>query len=114
MPIDFEDCSSLFRRIILTGRLDIPGTGEIDSKFAALSAAAERRVVVDLTGVTFLASFGIRSLITNAKAQQNRGGRMVLFVGDNTPIAKTLEATGIDVLIPIFTTFAEAEQAALA
>jgi len=114
MPIDFEDCSNQLRRITLTGRLDLAGTAEIDSKFAALSAAAQRRVLVDLTGVTFLASIGIRSLITNAKAQQNRGGRMVLLVGDNAPVARTLEATGIDALIPIFTSFTEAEQAALA
>ncbi len=114
MPIDFEDCSNNIRRIILTGRLDIAGTAEIDVKFAALSAAAEYRLVVDLTSVDFLASMGIRSLITNAKAQQRRGGRMVLMVGDNTPIIKTLETTGIDVLIPMFVTFAEAEKAALA
>ena len=114
MPIDFEYCSNQLRRITLTGRLDLAGTAEIDSKFAALSAAAQRRVLVDLTGVTFLASIGIRSLITNAKAQQNRGGRMVLLVGDNAPVARTLEATGIDALIPIFTSFTEAEQAALA
>ncbi len=114
MPIDFEDCSKQLRRIILTGRLDLPGTAEIDSKFAALSAAAERRVVVDLVAVSFLASIGIRSLIANAKAQQNRGGRMVLLVGDNVPVTKSLKSIGIEVLIPIFTTFAEAQQAALA
>ena len=114
MPIDFEDCSNQVRRIILTGRLDLLGTAEIETRFAALSAAAQRRVVVDLAGVSFLASIGIRSLITNAKAQQSRGGRMVLFVGDNAPVAKTLEATGIDVLIPIFALLADAEQAALA
>lgn len=113
MPIDFEDCNDRLRRIILTGRLDVPGTAEIDIKFTALSAAAEHHLVVDLTGVSFLASMGIRLLITNAKAQQQRGGRMVLLVGDNAPIAKTLETTGIDVLIPMFTNFAEAEKAAL-
>ena len=114
MPIDFEDCSNQIRRITLTGRLDLPGTAEIDTKFAALSAAADRRVVVNLVGVSFLASIGIRSLISNAKAQQSRGGRMVLFVGDNAPVTKTLEAMGIEVLIPMFTTLDEAEQAALA
>jgi anti-anti-sigma factor len=114
MPIDFEDCSNHLRRIILTGRLDIPGTAEIDVKFAGMSAAAEHRLVVDLTGVSFLASMGIRSLISNAKAQQQRGGRMVLFVGDNAPVTKTLEATGIDVLIPMFSNFSDAEKAALA
>jgi anti-sigma B factor antagonist len=112
MPIDFEDCSNDLRRIALSGRLDIPGTGEIDAKFTALAASAERRVVVDLTGVSFLASIGIRAIIT--KAQQKRGGRMVLFVGDNSPVAKTLEATGIDTLVPMFATLADAEQAALA
>lgn len=114
MPIDFEDCSSQYRRITLSGRLDIIGTGEIEGKFAALSATAERRLVVDLTGVSFLASIGIRALITNAKAQQQRGGRMVLFVGDNAPITKTLETTGIDALIPMFATLEDAEKAALA
>ena len=114
MPIDFEDCSNDIRRIALSGRLDIPGTGEIDAKFSALAASGERRVVVDLTAVSFLASIGIRAIITNAKAQQQRGGRMVLFVGDNAPVAKTLEATGIDALIPMFASLADAEQAALA
>ena len=114
MPIDFDDSSNKLRRIALSGRLDIPGTGEIDAKFSALAASAERRVVVDLTAVTFLASIGIRAIITNAKAQQQRGGRMVLFVGDNAPVAKTLEATGIDTLVPMFASLEEADKAALA
>jgi len=112
MPIDFEDKN--IRRITLTGRLDISGTAEIDTRFAALAAASEHRIVVDLTGVTFLASIGIRALIANAKAQQKRGGRMVLFVGDNAPITKTLQTTGIDALVPMFATYADAENAALA
>ena len=64
--------------------------------------------------VTFLASIGIRAIITNAKAQQHRGGRMVLLVGENTTVAKTLQATGIDALVPMFTDAGEAEAAALA
>ena len=114
MPIAYEDCSNQLRLITLTGRLDIQGTAEIDTKFAVLSSSAERPVVVDLTGVSFLASIGIRSLISNAKAQQQRGGRMVLLVGDNATVSKTLETTGIDVLVPMFRTLAEAEGAALA
>ena len=114
MAIEFEDISENLRRIAISGRLDIPGTGEISTRFAALAAAAGRRVVVDLTAVSFLASIGIREIITNAKAAQQRGGRLVLFVGDNSAVTKTLETTGIDALIPMFADYAAAEKAALA
>ena len=53
-------------------------------------------------------------MLSNAKALQQNGGRMVLFVGGNPAVTKTLEATGIDTLIPMFADAAEAEKAALA
>lgn len=112
MPIDYQDIRANFRLIKLSGRLDIPGTGEIEGKFAALAATDSHRVVVDLSEVSFLASIGIRSIISNAKAQHQRGGKMVLFVGDNASVIKTLEMTGIDSLVPMFKDMAEAEQAA--
>lgn len=68
---------------------------------------------MDLTAVSFLGSIGIRALISNAKALQSNGGRMVLLVGGNETVAKTLETTGIDVLIPMFADASEAEKAAL-
>ena len=114
MPITHEDVSESFRRITLSGRLDGPGTAEIETKLAALAAAAKRRVVVDMTGVSFLASIGIRAVLSSAKAAQQGGGRMVLYVGGNGAVTKTLEATGIDALIPMFADAAEAEKAALA
>jgi len=114
MPIEFEDTSDTLRTIRIAGRLDLVGTDEIATKFAALSTVHDRRVVVDLTGVSFLASIGIRSIITNAKALQQRGGRMVLFVGSNESVAKTLETTGIDSLIPLFSDQAAAVAAASA
>ena len=112
MSIDHQDTENL-RRIVITERLDITGTDAIAIKFAALAASAQRRVVVDISTVTFLASIGIRALLTNAKAQQARGGRLVLFVGDNASIIKTLETTGVDILVPIFTDALAAEKAAL-
>lgn len=114
MAIEFQDISESLRIVSINGRLDIPGTDEIATRFAALSATSARKIIVDLTGVTFLASIGIRSLIINAKACQQRGGTMFLLVGDNAQVASTLESTGIGALIPTFLTLAEAEKAAAA
>lgn len=111
MAFSYEDIRADFRRITLSGRLDIQGTDEIAAQFAAFSTDAKRYVVVDFTGVTFLASIGIRALISNAKALHKLGGRMALVVGENTSVSRTLDATGIDVLLQMFKTFHDAEKA---
>ena len=111
MPIDFDDSHAGFRLIQLSGRLDITGTAEIDTRFAALASSAQRQVLVDLSAVDFLASIGIRAIISNAKAQQQRGGKLVLFVGDNQTVAKTLDATGITALVPMFSDLQAAKDA---
>ena len=113
MSIEFTDIENI-RHVTISGALDIVGTQAISIKFAALAASDQRRVIVDLTGVNFLASFGIRDLLINAKAQDQRGGKYVLYVGSNDHVIKTLETTGIDQLIPMFTDADEAKKAVLA
>jgi anti-anti-sigma factor len=100
MAIRYEDVNGDIRRIFLSGRLDTAGSEQIATEFATLAGAAKRGVVVHLSDVTFLSSMGIRALITSAKAQQARGGRMVLHAAGNEVVGRTLEATGIDELIP--------------
>jgi anti-sigma B factor antagonist len=111
MPIRYEDVNENFRRIFLSGRLDTAGSEQITTQFGELVESTKRGVVVDLSEVTFLSSMGIRALIANAKAQQAKGGRMVLQVEGNDVVVRTLEATGIDELIPIFEDAADAEKA---
>jgi anti-sigma B factor antagonist len=114
MSLEFSEINENLRLIVLSGRLDIPGTEAIATKFAALCASAERRVIVDMTDVNFLSSIGIRALVSNAKAQKLRGGRMVLVVSAGSSVEETLTTTGIDALIPMCHDRADAEKSALA
>ena len=50
----------------------------------------------------------------DAKAQNQRGGRLVVFIGDNANVGQVLESAGVDTLIPVFTDMAEGQRAALA
>lgn len=111
--ISHKDVNEELRSITLTGRLDILGTEKIAQEFTALSATTKRCVIVDLSGLTFLASIGIRALISNGKALQKQGGRMALVVGENAIVTKTLETTGISVMLKIFKTLPEAESSLL-
>lgn len=114
MSITFEDVGNELRRIAITGRLDMPGTDSVAAKLTELAAAPKKGVVVDLSGLRFLASIGISALITSAKAIQQRGGKMVLVVSPGSSVAMSLDATGVDELIPVFGSASEAERAAVA
>lgn len=114
MSISHNDVGEDLRCILISGRLDIPGTDSVAPKLVELAAAPRKGVVVDLSSLTFLASIGIRTLISSAKAVRERGGKMVLVVEGNSSVLMSLEATGVDELIPVFKNFAAAEKAALA
>ena len=114
MSISYNDVGDNLRRIVISGRLDMPGIDSVATKLEELIAAPKKGVVVDLSSVKFLASIGIRALITSAKAVQQRGGNMVLVVVGGSSVVMSLEATGVNELIPVFRNAADAERAAVA
>ena len=87
-------------QVRLSGRLDLEGTQSISDKFIFTTTARKAKVIVDLSEVTFLASVGIRLLLTSARAQANRGGQLIL-ASPQPSVRKVLEAAGIDQLIGV-------------
>jgi anti-anti-sigma factor len=114
MSISYDDVGTDLRRIEISGRLDMPGTDSVAAKLTELAAAPKRAVVVDLSSLKFLASIGISALIACAKEVQRRGGKMALVVNSGSTVMMSLEATGVDELIPVFEDASEAEKAVLA
>jgi anti-anti-sigma factor len=114
MFISHTDLGDDLRKIVILGRLDISGTESVAGELERLAAAPKKGVVVDLSSLKFLASIGIRALFKSAKAVKERGGKMVLVVGTNSSVVMSLEATGVNTLIPMFKSEAEAERAAVA
>jgi anti-anti-sigma factor len=113
MSARFQDIGDDLRRITVSGRLDMEGTDSVSARLMELAQEPKKGVVVDLSGVRFLASIGIRALVASAKAVQQRGGKMVLVAASGSSVHMSLMATGIDELIPVFTDVAAAERAAL-
>jgi len=113
MEIQNQTLDNGIELIKLTGKLDIIGSGEIETKFAGFCAGEKVRVAVDLSKVDFLASIGIRLLTLNAKAIASRGGKMVLL-SPTSEVQSVLEITGIPSIIPIYSHLESAETALLA
>ena len=86
-------------KVSLSGRLDIDGALKIDKEFTAI-AEKKKRVLVDLAGVTFIASLGIRTLVTGAKAASNNGGKLVLL-NPQPNVERLLRTSYVDSVMPI-------------
>lgn len=112
MEINVSELEGGIKCIALNGRLDMKNSLEIDTRFTALTATGHGPVLVDLSGVEFIASIGMRLLLSNAKALGQRGGRMVL-AGAQPLVAEALTTAGIDTLIPLCADAAEARAALL-
>jgi anti-sigma B factor antagonist len=113
MSVSFHDVGADLRHISISGRLDMEGTDSLSARLMELVAEPGKGVVIDLSAVRFLASVGIRVLVASAKAVQQRGGKLAVVVAAGSSVAMSLEATGVDALIPVFTNSADAEEAAL-
>jgi anti-sigma B factor antagonist len=101
MKLESEKLDGGVVELKLAGRMDVQGSQEIDLKFSAMTSADKGKFVVDISGVVFLASIGIRTLILSAKAVKARGGKMALLNPDAN-VSKVLEMASVDTVIPIF------------
>jgi anti-anti-sigma factor len=101
MKIESDMLAGDVRRIGLEGRLDIDGVHAAEARFTELATADPGRVVVDLAGVSLLASIGLRLLLAAARGQKARGGRLALAAA-RPAVRKVLLSAGIDRLMPVF------------
>jgi anti-anti-sigma factor len=99
--ISCKDVSDKLRVITLIDRMDVQGTEKIEGKLGEL-AEGSRNIIVDLREVTFLSSVGIRALVANGKKVKTAGARMLIVVGENAAVMKTLKMTVTDALLPVF------------
>jgi anti-anti-sigma factor len=91
----------------LEGRLDATSATAADRRLAALVAQGARQVVLDLAGVEYVSSAGLRVLLAAAKRLQREQGQLVLA----QPAPQTrqiLDMAGFAALIPVFDTRAGA------
>ena len=97
--------------LVLTGRLNQASADALHA--AAMEVAGDetsKALVVDMGGVDFIASVGIRSLIRPSQALSMRGGK--LAVANLSPqISDFFKLTGLDQMFRVYETVADATAA---
>jgi anti-sigma B factor antagonist len=99
MKIDISEFGNIGTKITLVGRLDIVGAEKVNLPLATV-AGTGGNIVVDMSGVDFLASTGIRHLAMAARTVARGSGKLVLF--DPSPMVTAMLITlGLDDVLPI-------------
>jgi stage II sporulation protein AA (anti-sigma F factor antagonist) len=91
----------------LDGEIDHQSVGGLTQALARADAAVGRRVVIDLSRVTFMDSSGVNALIAAFQAAQAAGGWLRLVVVRGA-VLRTLQLVGLDTVIPFHETLEDA------
>ncbi|HML94040.1 MAG TPA: STAS domain-containing protein [Thermodesulfobacteriota bacterium] len=86
--------------IKLRGRVDLDTIGDLDCEFTRQTVTRRKDAVVDMSDVDYMASIGLRMLITAAKALDKFGAKMVLL-NPHPDVEDVLRTAGFDKVMPI-------------
>lgn len=111
MECTHEDTADGIRIIRLSGRMDIEGAVAIDPRFSTLVATGGRAIVVDLSGLDFLGSLGMGTLVMAARNLWARKGLMVMCSASGA-VEKALNRTNLP--IPLWRDLEEARSRVMA
>jgi stage II sporulation protein AA (anti-sigma F factor antagonist) len=109
MQITVSEFSDAAKKVVLVGRLDISGAEKIGLPLATV-AGTKTNIVVDMVGVDFIASIGIRHLVMAAKAV-SRSSRRLVLLDPNPLVTDVLVTAGLSDFLPIVRTEDEARAA---
>jgi anti-anti-sigma factor len=93
--------------IAVSGRLDSATGPELETQLLDLIAHGHRRMIIDLAGLAYISSVGLRALIVAAKQLTTEGGRLVL-VAPGAIVNQVLGVSGLSGLLDTYTTTEEA------
>jgi anti-sigma B factor antagonist len=94
--------------VALSGSIDMVGAGEIENEFIGCTVVPKRHALVDMSGVDFLGSMGIRVFASTAKALLREKKKLVLFAAQPS-IERTLVVSGFTSFVQVVPTLEEAK-----
>jgi anti-anti-sigma factor len=100
MPVIVTQLEHGVTRVILSDRIDAAGAVDISMDLYYVGESSDS-VIIDLARVSFIASLGLRNIVSMAKAVFKRGGKVVLL-SPQTAVEEVLTNSGIIDLIPVY------------
>ena len=108
MPLETKHLESGYAVIIISGRLALGGeTEKLNSAVNALLQKNQKKFILDITALDYADSSGVGTLVSCLTNVKKAGGELSV-VGANPRIKRIFNMTGVDNLMQMFGTVAEA------
>jgi anti-anti-sigma factor len=91
----------------VTGRLDAETVARFEARLVDLIAEGHRRIIVDLAGLGYINSAGLRVLLVAAKRLHAEGGRLLL-AAPGEMVGRVLDVAGFSAVLETCATTEEA------
>lgn len=108
LSIEIAPAGNGNQRVSLAGRLDTHTYGDLDQQLAPVLASTIQSLVLDLAGLDYISSAGVRSIFKARKALAARGGKVVV-VNPKPQIQKVFDVVKAVPLDEIFSSVQEAD-----
>lgn len=107
MTITIEMLEQDATLVVVDGRIDQTQTPQLEQELNQLLGNGRNRLIIDMTGTTYINSGGLRTLVSAWRKARETGGNVVLF-GLPQRIADIFAMVGFDKVFRIVNTQAEA------
>ena len=81
--------------VVLRGELDLSTVSKVEDELEKIESSAPAVLVLDLSGLTFLDSTGLRCVVT-ADERARDGGRRLVIVRGPDPVQRVFSITKLD------------------
>jgi anti-sigma B factor antagonist len=93
--------------VTVEGRMDTVSAPEFESKIQERIAEGVKRLVVDLSGLEYISSAGLRSILVAGKGASAAGGQLCCC-GLKGVVKKVFDISGFTTLFPVYDSLEDA------
>jgi anti-anti-sigma factor len=108
MKLTIEEFNDV-RQVSPAGKIDSRMAPEFENALGEAILGEPKHLIVNLEGVDFLSSAGLRSILVIAK-RLDKVARKLAFVGASELVADVIRLTGVDSIFPLCATTQEARE----
>ena len=102
-----ESSGATYTVVVLAGEVDATNSDEMYGVLESVVTQHPRLLIVDISELSFMDSTGLRMLLRSSRTLDQQGGVLAL-AAPQTAVARVLQLTRADQLIPVYESVADA------
>jgi anti-anti-sigma factor len=99
--VSADDRTETSLRLSLTGEIDLSNADDVENQILDHTSNQLSEVLVDLSGLTYLDSAGLRILFTLVTRMDTSQIGLELVVPPDSPINGAIQLTGLSTVVPV-------------